>query len=97
MLILTRRINESIMINDNVKVTFLSVKGNQVRVGVDAPPEIAVHREEIFQKIKSKLKKLRNKGYKGKNKTRASKARSKPIVLKKAPIQKLQVQEAADS
>lgn len=97
MLILTRRINESIMINDNVKVTFLSVKGNQVRVGVDAPPEIAVHREEIFHKIKDKLKKLRSKSHKARTRSSATRHKVKPIVLKKAPIQKSPVQEAADS
>jgi len=97
MLILTRRINESIMINDNVKVTFLSVKGNQIRVGVDAPPEIAVHREEIFHKIKDKLKKLRGKSYKGKARSSATRHKVKPIVLKKAPIQRPPAQEAADS
>ncbi len=51
MLILTRRIGESIMIGDEVTVSVLGVNGSQVRIGVDAPKEIAVHREEIFQKI----------------------------------------------
>ncbi len=52
MLILTRRVGETVMIGDNVTVTVLGVKGNQVRVGVNAPREIAVHREEIFERIK---------------------------------------------
>ena len=52
MLILTRRVGETVMIGDNVTVTVLGVKGNQVRVGVNAPREIAVHREEIFDRIK---------------------------------------------
>jgi len=52
MLILTRRVGESLMIGDNVSVTVLGVKGNQVRVGVDAPKEIAVHRQEIYERIK---------------------------------------------
>ncbi len=52
MLILTRRISESIMINDDVKITVLGVKGNQVRLGIDAPKTVAVHREEIYERIK---------------------------------------------
>ncbi len=51
MLILTRRVGETLMIGDDVTVTILDVKGSQVRVGVSAPKEIAVHREEIYQQI----------------------------------------------
>ena len=51
MLILTRRVGESLMIGDNVTITVLGVKGNQVRVGVDAPKDVAVHREEILIRI----------------------------------------------
>jgi carbon storage regulator len=52
MLILTRRVGETVMIGNNVTVTVLGVKGNQVRVGVNAPKDVAVHREEIFERIK---------------------------------------------
>ena len=52
MLILTRRIGESLQIGDNVKLTVLSVRGNQIQLGIDAPPEVAVHREEIYERLK---------------------------------------------
>lgn len=51
MLILTRRVGETLMVGDDVTVTVLGVKGNQVRIGVDAPKDVAVHREEIYQRI----------------------------------------------
>lgn len=52
MLILTRRPNESLMVGDEVKVTVLGIKGNQVRVGISAPRHVPVHRQEIYEKIK---------------------------------------------
>ncbi len=52
MLILTRRVGETLVIGDNVTVTVLGVKGNQVRIGVNAPKDVSVHREEIYERIK---------------------------------------------
>ncbi|PIE37598.1 MAG: carbon storage regulator [Gammaproteobacteria bacterium] len=51
MLILTRRVGESLMVGDDIKVTFLGIKGNQVRLGVNAPRDVAVHREEVYKRI----------------------------------------------
>ena len=51
MLILTRRVGETLMIGDSVTITVLGVKGNQVRLGVNAPKDVSVHREEIYQRI----------------------------------------------
>lgn len=53
MLILTRKVGETIVINDDIRVTVLGVKGNQIRIGVEAPSNVAVHREEIHERIKS--------------------------------------------
>jgi carbon storage regulator len=58
MLILTRKTNETLMVGDEVTVTVLGVKGNQVRIGVNAPREVAVHREEIYERIKSEERRL---------------------------------------
>lgn len=56
MLILTRRVQEALMIGDDVTVTVLSVKGNQVRLGINAPREVEVHREEIYHRVKNAQK-----------------------------------------
>lgn len=56
MLILTRRISESIILGDDVKITVLGVKGNQVRLGIDAPKDLSVHREEIYERIQQEKK-----------------------------------------
>lgn len=53
MLILTRKSGESLLIGDDVEITILSVRGGQVKIGVKAPKEVAVHREEVYQRIKS--------------------------------------------
>ncbi|MBF0369504.1 MAG: carbon storage regulator CsrA [Magnetococcales bacterium] len=57
MLILTRRIGESLNIGDDIKITLLGIKGNQVRIGIDAPRDVQVHREEIYDKIKRETRK----------------------------------------
>ncbi len=53
MLILTRRVGETLMVGDDVQVTVLSVQGNQVRIGIQAPENVSVHREEIYKRIKN--------------------------------------------
>lgn len=57
MLILTRRANETLTIGDEISVTVLGIKGNQVRIGIDAPKILPVHREEIYEHIQSQTKK----------------------------------------
>jgi len=59
-LILTRRIGETIIIGDNVSVNILGVKGNQVRVGIKAPKEIAVHRKEVFERIQAEKQRVQD-------------------------------------
>ena len=62
MLILTRRVGETLMIGDEVTVTVLGVKGNQVRIGVNAPRDVAVHREEIYDRIKTEREQKKGTG-----------------------------------
>ena len=62
MLILTRRVGETLMIGDEVTVTVLGVKGNQVRIGVNAPRDVAVHREEIYDRIKTEQEQTNGTG-----------------------------------
>lgn len=58
MLILTRRLNETVMIGEEITVTVLGVKGGQVRLGINAPKEVAVHREEVYERIKNEQQDL---------------------------------------
>ena len=60
MLILTRRTDEALKIGDNVTITVLEIRGNQVRLGVDAPREVAVHRQEIYERINEAAKNAEN-------------------------------------
>jgi len=62
MLILTRRVGETVMIGNDVTVTVLGVKGNQVRIGINAPKTVAVHREEIYERIKREQQGLEEPG-----------------------------------
>jgi len=58
MLVLTRRVGERLIIGDDVTVNVLSIKGNQVRIGIDAPPEVTIHRQEVFERILKEREKL---------------------------------------
>jgi carbon storage regulator len=56
MLLLTRRVGEKIIINGNIIITNMGARGNQVRIGIDAPKDVIVHREEVYERIESELK-----------------------------------------
>ena len=58
-LILTRRVGEVVMIGDDVRVVVLAVRGNQVRIGIDAPHDVTVHREEVYQRVQAQAQKDR--------------------------------------
>ena len=58
MLILTRRVGEKLMIGDDISLVIIGIRGNQVRIGVDAPKEVTVHREEIYQRIKKEKNRM---------------------------------------
>ncbi|ATW02094.1 carbon storage regulator [Candidatus Legionella polyplacis] len=68
MLILTRRLGETLMIGDEVNITVLGVKGNQVRLGINAPKNVSVHREEIYLRIQKEKKENSNKELDNENK-----------------------------
>lgn len=55
MLILTRKVGESLLIGDDISITILNIRGNQVKIGIKAPKDVSVHREEIYQRIKQAL------------------------------------------
>ena len=63
MLILTRRVGEKLIIGENVTVTVLGVKGHQVRIGIDAPRDVTVHREEIYQRVLKEQKSLKKSNW----------------------------------
>ena len=58
MLILTRRAGESIMVGDEVTITVLGINGNQIRIGIDAPRQITVHRKEVYERIKAEAEEV---------------------------------------
>jgi len=70
MLILTRRVGEKLIIGEDVTVTILSLKGNQIRIGIDAPREIKVHRQEVYERIRKEREKLSVVSSRGGLKTR---------------------------
>lgn len=58
MLILTRKVNETLMVGDDVSVTVLGIKGGQIRIGINAPRDVAVHRQEVYEKILQERKEV---------------------------------------
>lgn len=57
MLVLSRRLDETLIIGDDIKIKVLGISGNQIRIGIEAPKEISVHREEVYNRIKAELSK----------------------------------------
>lgn len=64
MLVLSRRVGETLMIGDEIKVTILEINGHQVRIGISAPKDVSVHREEVYRRIQGEIEKQKNSNLK---------------------------------